>query len=55
MHVVIAEIAAGAAEITATAAAEGGANENKYKSRERPNPGAFSVPIESERGSGLLF
>ena len=34
MHVVVAEIAAGAAEIAAAAAAEGGANHDEDKSRE---------------------
>ena len=34
MHVVVAEIAAGAAEIAAAAAAEGCANQDEYKSRE---------------------
>jgi hypothetical protein len=34
MHIVVTEIAAGAAEIAATAAAQGCANQEKYKSRE---------------------
>src|SRR5687767_2282080 len=40
MHVVVAEVAAGAAEIAATAAAEGCTNQDKHKSRERPKPGS---------------
>ena len=38
MHVVVAEIAAGAAEIAAAAAAQG-APQDKYNRRTRPNPG----------------
>jgi len=54
MHVVVAEIAAGAAEIAATAAAEGCTNQNKHESRERPKPGGpdrmaqlrhFKIPL----------
>jgi hypothetical protein len=39
VHIVVPEIAAGAAEIAATAAAKGCSNKDKYKSRERPSPG----------------
>jgi hypothetical protein len=34
MHVVVFEVAAGAAKIAATAAAKGSSNKDKYKSRE---------------------